>query len=59
MLYSMRLMRITLAKAFRKMQSNRDARRAAFDALRESVQKGRKRPGSMKKKAKRMPGAQK
>jgi hypothetical protein len=39
-----------MAKAFRKMQSNRDARRAEFDKLSASAQKGRKRPGSMKRK---------
>lgn len=45
-----------MAKAFRKMQSNRDARRAAYDALTENAQRGRKRPGSMKKKRKAQPG---
>lgn len=48
-----------MAKAFRKMQSNRDQRRAAFDALRETEQRGRKRPGSMKKKSKAQPGSTK
>lgn len=41
-----------VSKAATKMRARRDSRRAAFDALRKEDMRGRKRPGSLKKKSK-------
>jgi hypothetical protein len=43
----------------KKIRSNLDQRRAAYDALPKEKQNGYKRPGSMKKKCKQRPGSQK